>query len=249
MLRRFIELNRKACARLSALFPQTRPNLEDLYIRKTAEFANASQGQTIIDVGGGKSCAFAQSLDPDLNARIIAIDISDEEMRDNDDVHEKRVVDITKELPFEEESVDLITSRSVLEHLEDIEAFLGRSHRVLKTGGHCIHFFPSKFAPFALLNQALPHALSKTIMHLTYEDTKGICGFPAFYDRCYHSAFRRLLERKGFDITFSHCGYYQAHYFSFFVPLYLLNGLYEMVVSALGLRNLGAYLMVVARKR
>ena len=43
--------------------------------------------------------------------------------------------------------------------------------------------------------------------------------------------------------------YYQSEYFDFFVPFFLLSALYELIVRALGLRDLGAVALVVARRR
>jgi 2-polyprenyl-6-hydroxyphenyl methylase/3-demethylubiquinone-9 3-methyltransferase len=90
--------------------------------------------------------------------------------------------------------------RSVLEHLEDLCSFVGQSRRVLKDGGCCIYLFACKFAPFALLNQALPRGVSKRLLDLVFPDKKGILGFPAFYDRCYPSAMRRLPQSNGFEV-------------------------------------------------
>ena len=59
---------------------------------------------------------------------------------------------------------------------------------------------------------------------------------------------KRILERYDFEVIEFEVDYYQADYFNFFVPLFLLNALYELVVHALGLENLAASVLVVARK-
>ncbi len=46
-----------------------------------------------------------------------------------------------------------------------------------------------------------------------------------------------------------HTSYYQSQYFDFFVPLYLVSALYEALIQALGVKNLCAYLLIVARKK
>lgn len=50
-----------------------------------------------------------------------------------------------------------------------------------------------------------------------------------------------LPQRKG--------DYFQSPYYAFFFPLFALSALYELVVRALGLRNLAAYVVVVAERR
>ena len=41
---------------------------------------------------------------------------------------------------------DVIVSRAVLEHVQNLEEFVNASKSVLKPGGICIHYFPSKFS-------------------------------------------------------------------------------------------------------
>lgn len=118
----------------------------------------------------------------------------------------------------------------------------------LKSGGHFVHLFPCKFAPFALINQILPNRVSREVLHFFMPESKGICGFPAFYDRCYPSGIEGVLKRDGFEVVETHAGYCQSDYFSFFVPLYLASAAYELVVRWLGARDLRACVLVAARK-
>ena len=123
-----------------------------MYETLIARYASLKAGQVVVDVGGGKSCPFAKRIDSAARARIVDVDISEEELKHNDDVDEKRIADITRGLPFEPWEADLIVSRSVLEHLKDLEAFVAGSKPALRKGGYFIHVFPCKFAPFALIN-------------------------------------------------------------------------------------------------
>src|SRR5581483_6419513 len=178
-----------------------------------------------------------------------AVDISEDEIRHNRDVDEARVANIMQELPFGPNEADLIVSRSVLEHLTDLEAFVRASANVIKPGGHFIHLFPNRSAPFALINRMLPNAASRRLVHFLHPETVGICGFPAFYDHCSAEAITRLLEKHGFVIEELRVSYYQSGYFTFFVPAYLVSAAYEMVLHSLDARSLAAYVMVVARKK
>ena len=60
---------------------------------------------------------------------------------------------------------------------------------------------------------------------------------------------RKIVAKSGFEIVELRVGYYQAEYFDFFVPLYLLNAAYELIASSLRLENLGANMLIVARRR
>lgn len=247
-IRAFIRWNRSVCKRIESCLPQAAASIETQYLNAVEKYMNARGNQVIVDVGGGRSCRFAARRDPSLQNRIVCVDVSGDEMQFNRDVDEKRVCDIMQDLPFEAESVDLLVSRSVLEHLEQQDRFLANSYRVLKPGGVCVHLFPSKYALFALINQMLPAKISRWLVNSVFEGTKGILGFPAIYDKTYDTAFRSALAAAGLSVEEIQNGYYQSSYFSFFVPFFLISAFYEMCVMRLGIRNLCAYLLVIARK-
>src|SRR5262249_48012361 len=151
--------------------------------------------------------------DPADGTRIVAVDVSEDEIRHNTDVDEARVGDIVRDLPFASGEVDMVVSRSVLEHLEDLDAFVAGAARVLRSGGHFVHLFPSRFAPFAIINRALPNWMGRRVMHLLHPRSVGINGFPAFYDRCYDSAVRSVLAARGMEIVDLKLSFYQSRYY------------------------------------
>jgi 2-polyprenyl-6-hydroxyphenyl methylase/3-demethylubiquinone-9 3-methyltransferase len=245
----FIRWNQSLSHALEAKLPQARVKPREVYAQKVADVMNAQPGPVLVaDVGGGKRCPFASMRDPEKDIRIAGVDVSEAELAANDDVDEKRVADITRELPFEDAEADLVVSSSVLEHLADTEAFVAESFRVLKPGGYAIHLFPSKFAPFAIANQILPARVSKRLLRSVFPYSEGILGFPAHYDRCSASAMRALHERHGFEITELHVGYYQSDYFGFLVPAYVLSAAYELILYTLNVNSLAANVLMVASK-
>ena len=248
-LNAFFAINRKVCRRLEVFLPQAKTSIFDQYTRTVADVVNGRpRNAVVIDVGGGKQCPFAHSLKGPGHAAIIAVDISEDELRQNNDVNGKLVADIVQGLPFRSRTVDLITSRSVLEHIQDVSRFVTHASEVLKPDGYFVHLFPSKFAPFALLNRLLKGA-SRAVVHFILPESKGICGFPAVYNECYFSAIRNLLLNNGFELVDVKPSYYQSQYFDFCFPLFAVSAGYEVLVKLLGLRNLAAYLLVVARRR
>jgi 2-polyprenyl-6-hydroxyphenyl methylase/3-demethylubiquinone-9 3-methyltransferase len=210
---------------------------------------NARPGQLVVDVGGGKGCPFSRFRRPELGTRIVAVDVEPDELRENRDVDETRIADIMTGLPFGAREVDIIVSRSVLEHLTNVEAFIASSSAALKDGGYFVHLVPARNAPFAVLNRALPASVSRRIMHFFHPHTVGICGFPAFYDRCDAESLMALLDRYGFDVEECRVSYYQSRYFEFFFPFYAASVVYELAARASGRSSLGAYLLIVARRR
>jgi SAM-dependent methyltransferase len=247
-LHAFFAINRKACKRLEGFLPQA-INIFGLYAQAVRDAINASPTHAIvIDFGGGKHCWFAGVLNGERSTTVIALDISASELSDNQDVNAKVVADVAQGLPFRNGTVDLIASSSVLEHLEDVRGFVVQASEVLKPGGYCVHLFPSKFAPFALINQLLPKAASRKLVHFLLPHSKGICGFPAVYNLCYDSAIRSVLLENGFELLEVKLSFYQSQYFDFCFPLFALSASYEALVKLLDLRNLAAYVLVVARK-
>lgn len=245
LFERFLALNRRCSDRLEARLPHA-IDLHAVWTARVSELLNARAGQLVVDVGGGRSCSFA------ANARaaetwIVAVDISEEEMRSNTDVDEKRVANVVQDLPFESGEVDLLVSRSTVEHLPDVEAFMRNCRRVMMDGGYIVHDLPCRLAPFAVANRLLPHRLTKVLLRLFMPWSDGILGFPAYYDRCRPSAMTRLVEDCGFEVEEVIVSWYQARYFDFLFPLFALNVFYELAVRALRARDLCACFVVVAR--
>ena len=48
-------------------------------------------------------------------------------------------------LPFEDNSFDFIISDQVFEHVQNYDVSISETKRVLKSGGACLHFFPSRY--------------------------------------------------------------------------------------------------------
>lgn len=249
MLRAFIRGNQALCARLERRLPNARGHTYALYAQTVARAIQENKVRIAVDVGGGKTCAFAEFLDRREAVKIVAADISADELAVNHSADARVATDLTRGLPFAGESIDLIASRSVLEHLDDLEAFLREAARVMRPGGSFIHWIPCRYAPFAVINRILPHKAARAILYFMEPGVKGICGFRAVYDRCYPSALQRLFEQHGFEIEVMRPSYYQSRYYAFFVPFYLLSSLYEITAQALGLRNLCAHVLIAARKR
>ena len=248
MLKKFITLNKTACNKIGDYCLQPKTNIFELYEKVVAEYLNRKRDQIIVDVGGGKCCPFAKHKNPTQNAKIITIDLSEEQVRKNHDADTKLIANIMRPLPFKNKSIDLVVSRAVLEHLENLESFLSESTRVLKANGYCIHAFSSKFAPFAIINQLLPQKLSKRLLLYIRPEVKDFAGFPAYYNKCFYSSIKSIFQKHGYEIVAIRLNYFQTSYFSFFVPFFIMMALYEMFLQCIRAKNLCAYILIVAKK-
>lgn len=249
MLRRFLEINRSISLRIGGSLPQARDRIFSRYLAVVVERMTVPGVRLVADVGGGRSCPFARFRQRGSGIQIAAVDVTAEAMQGNSDVDDKRVADVVQDgLPFGAEEVDLIVSRSVLEHLRDVDRFVTNCRAVLAPGGRCVHVFSCRRSPFAVLNRLLPERLAAGLLFFLRPAAKDICGYAAYYDRCYHSAMTKVFERNGFEVEETFVAYHSSGYYAFFVPLFLLSALYEMIVRALGLKDLGSHMLIVARR-
>jgi ubiquinone/menaquinone biosynthesis C-methylase UbiE len=203
-------------------------------------------GAVVLDLGGGRSCVYADAVEPPGRVKLIAVDISSEELALNEDVAETCVANVAAELPMPDASVDLILSRALLEHVEGVPAAIRNMARVLRPGGAALHFVPCRYSLFGMTARLLPFGPLLWLTHKVMPWTKGTVEFPVHYDHCYPQALEREFRAAGFSdvqmqYTWACGGYFFAVY-----PLFLLHALYEQVVRRLQQRRLAAYVMVRA---
>jgi SAM-dependent methyltransferase len=203
---------------------------------------------TVLDLGGGRRCVYAASVQPPDRVKLVAVDVSAEELAMNGDVAEKRVADVAAGIPMPDGSVDLILSRALLEHVQGVPAAIGHMARVLKPGGVALHLVPCRYSLFGLAARILPFGPLIRLVHLVMPWTRGNVEFPVVYDHCYPQALEREFRKAGFSqveswITWAQPGYFEAVY-----PVFLLHALYEWTVRRLGLRKLAAYTVIRATR-
>ena len=245
MIRSFIRANKRLCEKLEPRFGHSalqHDALVDMYKAIIRERSSAIERPVILDAGGGKQGSFSH----DARALLVAVDIDSTELAQNRTA-DLRIAGDACVLPLDADSMDLVVSRTVVEHLPDVEKFVRESRRVIRPMGCAVHFFPLKWAVFSTLNRVLPARLARAILFALQPQVRTTNGFRAYYDNCTPSRFVSVLEANGFEIEFVRIGYYGARYFDFFVPLYLLVAAYERLVAALGIRVLGSFMLVVAK--
>jgi len=248
LLSRFIRANRALCARLEPHLPQARLNISLHYELTVAEhMRRLTPGSIVVDAGGGRKCCYAEYKPEGIE--IVAADVSGEELSLNKEADRGVVADVSTRLPFADSSVDIVTSKHLLEHLPDISRFVAESHRVLKPGGLFASLLPSRYALFAILSRLLPDSARENLVHRLVAETDETHRFHTYYDRCYAGALEHVLVDAGFEIVELVPGYYGAGYFSFSFPLWLAVVGWELATMLFGCRNLAASVMVAARKR
>ena len=99
-----------------------------------------AQKPKILDVG----CGTGANLEMLANfGEAEGVDVSDDALEFCKMKGLKAHKGLAEELPFEDESFDIVTALDVVEHLDDDIAGLKEMHRVLKTGGKTLIFVPA----------------------------------------------------------------------------------------------------------
>lgn len=249
MFNKFVRLNVQVCDWIERRLPRSfRPPLKDIHQDLVAEYMNSTPNNVVLDVGGGHYCPFAQQRDPSMGTKIIAADISSEQLQRNTMVDDVVACDACRALPFKDDSVDLVVTRTLMEHLANNEVFLSETLRVLRPGGRTLHVFPGRYAPFAILNRILPHRMVVAVLFAVFPRWRDHCGFPAYYTNCYAPRISTIMRDQGYEIELVKLRYYQSIYFKFLVPLYILSLAYDLAMWGIGLQPTASQILLVGRK-
>lgn len=246
LLQRFLQAN----IRMSSRFDDRRDVA--LYLRYDEDVAAAlsatPEPAVVADIGGGRTCSFAGDIPPEKNITIVAVDVSAEELAQNKTAHETRVADVSRHIPFRDGEVDLLVSRTVLEHVPDLESAAHEMARVLRPGGRTLHLLPCRYALFAVIARVVPFDFAKRMLHIIVPGSQGVVEFDVFYDHGHPNALARVFSAAGFRDVEVECIWDQTAYFHAFFPAFLLVLIYQRAAARLGIRSLASYAIVRATR-
>ena len=146
-------------------------------------------------------------------------------------------------------SVDVVMSRSVMEHVVDPTAVYTEMNRVLRPGGHFIFLTANRWDYASLIATIIPNRFHAWFVSRV-EGREEHDVFPTQYRTNTQGAVRRYASQTGFDIvSFDYLGQYPS-YFMFNGALFLLATGYEKLICRYdSLRYLRGWIHVVLRKR
>jgi len=144
--------------------------------------------------------------------------------------------------------IDLVMSRSVMEHVENPLAVYSEINRVLKQDGHFIFLTANLWDYASLIAKLVPNRFHPWIVSRV-EGREEHDVFPIQYRTNTSGAVKELARHTGFDIvSFRYLGQYPC-YFMFNGALFLLATGYEKLISRFhALRFLRGWLLVVLKK-
>jgi hypothetical protein len=94
----------------------------------------------------------------------------------------------------------------------------------------------------------LPQGLKKKILNTLYSDKADKLGYTVSYDKCRYSEFKAAAERSGFQVEYYLCSYMSSGYFNWFLPLFLLSQLLDIVRLSFGTKDMASYNLFVLRR-
>lgn len=243
MLRNFVKFNKTICDALSLKYPRIFNDYVDhsdaLIFGINEQICNRKPSR-ILEIGGidrplleKNSAFFYIGLD---------IDFAPDCYKKYDKfLHQS----IEHEIP---EKVDLIISKTLLEHVPDNEKSIKNMYNALQNGGIMVHHVPSKSHPYSLILRLVGPRLQKILIKYLRPHAANETGYPAFFDYCSVGEMRKLLTKNGFQNMEVKPYYFATDYFSFFVPLFLLVALFENFCRKFKLEYFASAMLVTALK-
>lgn len=216
---------------------------------------HVKQGAAWLDIGCGRTLSGDAALNEELTRRaglIVGCD-RDPHLQRHATVRDLALCDAS-ELPFQDDTFDVVTASMVAEHLRDPEKVFAEVARVSRPNATFIVFTPNKWNYAMLVARATPYAFHLLYKRLTYFFNRGEWRsfeddvFPTYYRANTASRLRQLMVRAGFeDVRLERLSL--AHSFGFVRPLYALSLLFERVIDRWPLDVLKADILAVGVKR
>lgn len=233
-VRRFVQSQ----ARLSRHFDQCLPALYSVdgnYEFRTGyalALLRTRNNPVIYDVGGGKNPYLTADVKQQLNATVVGLDISQQELDLAPANTYDRVVCADLMLYTGKHDADFVICQTLLEHVRDVPQAFRALAGMLKPGGMLLVFVPSRNAVFARLNLLLPESLKRRILFSIFPQTRRDQGFTSYYDHCTPADFHQMARDNGLAVADCRL-YYCSMYFSFFTPLHILWRIWIVLFKAL----------------
>ena len=203
-------------------------------------------GSVVLDAGCGRTAPVLQKL-VGYGKYLIGIDVCGlQKAKGNDSLY--LLKSDLQTISLRDNSVDVVISRSVLEHIGNPEKAYREIHRILKPGGHFIFLTPNFYDYASLLAKMIPNRFHSRIVRLTEgrdeDDT-----FPTYYRSNTERDIKKLAKTTGFEVTLiDYLGQYPS-YFMFNPMLFILGTVYDKMICAFdSLKYLRGWILVVLKK-
>lgn len=202
------------------------------------------RGDVLLDAGCGRTAPVLR-LYADVASRLIGVDLV--EPRDMVDGIEYHQADLAS-IPVASNSVDLVISRSVFEHLSNPQDVYRELHRILKPGGRIVFLTANSGDYATLAAKLIPNQYHARLVNKLEgrpeEDT-----FPTEYRTNSRSVIERLARQSGLELSAIQYLNQYPNYFMLNSVLFALGIIYERITSRFhALRFFRGWLLVTLRR-
>ncbi|MFK8039588.1 MAG: hypothetical protein AB8B74_14955 [Crocinitomicaceae bacterium] len=223
----------------------------EIFMTKLGDLIKANQVQNILEIGSSKYPSLSKAFIDQYDVNFSVMDIEPADLTEleleNDYIDNYFVHDITK--PFKTDlKFDLIISKFIWEHIEQIDLFHININQLLKDEGVAIHYFPCLSTLPFLINHVLPSNLSDKVLNTVNKREKE--KYPAYYKWCYGPSTRNIRKIKaiGYDITSYYCFFGHNYYKKNLIILHYFELLKLKLLVRFRIKSLCSYAMVVLKK-
>lgn len=216
------------------------PDQWDNVLFRQEVLSRLQPGSRVLDIGAGAGIL------PLLNFRGLAeISGIDPDPRVKANPHlDDAVIGDAAELPWPDESFDLVFAANVCEHLADPVRVFREARRVLRPGGVFLVKTPNRWYYVALLARCTPQSFHRFVAG-SMGARRPDCAFPTLYRANTRRALRRIASAAGFDVLAIRSTEGRPEYLRVFGPLYFAGLAYERMVNAFHLNVIKAVLVGV----
>lgn len=211
------------------LYPDFERNWDDQIFRETI-LSQIRPEMELLDLGAGAGIVEQMNFRGKA-ARICGVDL-DPRVAHNAFLDEGRVSD-AGEIPYPDNSFDLVFSDNVLEHLAEPEKVFAEVARVLKSGGVFMFKTPNKWHYMPTIARLTPHRFHQYINRKRGREEEDT--FPTLYRANTKGDVTRLAKQSGFEVIQIDRIEGRPEYLRITPLTYLLGALYERLVNAFSL--------------
>lgn len=196
------------------------------YMRSVADLAQ--QAKSILDIGCGYAAPALEGL-PNEAILKVGTDVV-EGLRPSEATSVRFVQADCSQLPFADESFDIVICRSVLEHLEKPAETFQEISRVLTPGGTFVFLTPNRWDYISLGASLVPNTYhGKLVKRLTGREEENT--FPTVYGANSTRRIRSLAKQSGLGVSQLRLIREHPHYLKFNAAIYLVAIIYEQTVQ------------------
>jgi len=143
---------------------------------------------------------------------------------------------------------DVIFSKYLLEHVDDVPGAFKSMAGSLAPGGVMLHLVPGGMHPYSIVTRLIGNRLQRLLIRLIRPNRAATTGYPVFFDKCTYGGLLNSVRKAGLDAEVTYVAYGASKYFDFFVPAFIMVKCFNSIARLTSFRLVASGLVIVGRK-